>query len=302
MKAWVLHGKNDIRLEEVPMPQPKSGEVLVQVKAVGICTSDISRVYGDAAYHYPIILGHEFAGVTPDGSRVGVFPLIPCKRCAPCRAGRYETCLNYGYIGSRQNGAYAEHVAVPKWNLIALPDSMTYEQAALLEPAAVALHAVRQRGDHDFKTAAVIGNGTIGGLIGAELRGCGVQTVDVLGRGDRSSRPDYAVCFEAAGTYESFCRCIQLVRPNGTVIIVGNPDAGFNMDRMTYWQILRKQITVKGTWNSRYPSEWKDIIEHADKCSLDRFISHKFEFDALDKALELLHSKRGKRGKVIITL
>ena len=99
MKAWVLHGVKDLRFEDVDSPAPEEGEVLVKVKAAGICSSDIPRVYATGAYHYPIILGHEFSGVTTDGRRVGVFPLIPCHICKSCKSHHYETCSDYSYIG-----------------------------------------------------------------------------------------------------------------------------------------------------------------------------------------------------------
>lgn len=114
MKAYRLHGIGDLRLEEVPCPQPESGEVLVQVKAAGICGSDIPRIYRTGTYHFPTIPGHEFAGVvekvgeTADpawkGKRVGIFPLIPCYACSPCQAEKYEMCRHYRYLGSRQDG------------------------------------------------------------------------------------------------------------------------------------------------------------------------------------------------------
>lgn len=153
MKAWVLCGIGDFRLEEVDEPVLKEKEVLVAVKAAGICGSDIPRVYRTGTYSYPAIPGHEFSGLVVKagpgadpgwlGRRVGVFPLIPCGNCTPCRRKRYEMCRHYGYLGSRQDGGFAEYVAVPQWNLIGLPDGVTYEQAAMLEPMSVAVHAVR---------------------------------------------------------------------------------------------------------------------------------------------------------------
>ena len=154
MKAWVLHETGDIRFETTDNPKPGRGEVLVAVKAAGICGSDIPRIYQTGAHRMPLIPGHEFSGVVqatgPDvalswqGKRVGVFPLLPCRSCAPCREKRYEMCRNYDYIGSRRNGAFAEYVSVPTWNLINLPDPVAYEEAAMLEPMAVAVHAMRQ--------------------------------------------------------------------------------------------------------------------------------------------------------------
>ena len=132
MKAWVLHGVNDIRLEEKEEPQLRADEALVCVKAAGICGSDIPRIYKTGAHVHPLIPGHEFSGqVVKVGhkadikwlhKRVGIFPLIPCRKCAACQRQQYELCRDYGYLGSRRNGGFAEYTAVPQWNLIELPD------------------------------------------------------------------------------------------------------------------------------------------------------------------------------------
>lgn len=302
MKAWVLYGINDLQLKEVPMPVPKEGELLVQVKAAGICSSDIQRIFTSGAYHYPIILGHEFSGITKDGVRVAVFPLIPCHTCASCKEKRYETCSHYNYIGSRQNGAFAQYVAVPRWNLIALPENISFEQAALIEPAAVAHHAVKRTELAGIRKAAVIGNGVIGQLIGVWLRHYGIEVVEVLGRNDIHSHTDYHICFEAAGSTDSFKRCIDLAGQNGKVVLVGNPSMDYNFIQKAYWQILRKQLIVFGSWNSSYPSDWKRVIAYANKIQMDSFISHKYEFSQLKQALDMMYKKKEKHSKVMIVL
>ena len=152
MKAWVLHEIGDFRLEEVEEPELAKEEVLVAVKAAGICGSDIPRVYRTGTYSYPTIPGHEFSGKVVGlgakadpkwlGKRVGIFPLIPCQNCIPCQNREFEMCRHYSYLGSRRDGGFAEFVAVPQWNLIELPDQVSYEQAAMLEPMAVAVHAL----------------------------------------------------------------------------------------------------------------------------------------------------------------
>jgi L-iditol 2-dehydrogenase len=300
MKAWVLHGIGDLRPDDIAAPTPKRGEVLVRVKAAGICSSDISRVYETGAYHYPIVLGHEFSGVSSDGRRVGVFPLIPCLICESCKAGHYETCSNYSYIGSRRDGAFAEYVAVPGRNLIALPDDLTFEEASLLEPAAVALHAVKQVNLRKVQSAAVVGDGVIGQLAVRWLRVYGVADVDVFGRGDKPSPCCCDACIEAVGSADALRRCIEITKPGGQIILVGNPKPDFNIDRMLYWQILRKQLSVKGSWNSRYPSDWRETLDHAGALQLGGLISHRYAFDELGKAFEMLRAKRERHGKVIV--
>ncbi|MDE7206536.1 MAG: alcohol dehydrogenase catalytic domain-containing protein, partial [Lachnospiraceae bacterium] len=170
MKAWVLHDVNRIHFEEVEKPRPAENEVLVSVKAAGICGSDIPRIYKTGAHVHPLVPGHEFSGQVIEvgkragtawiGKRVGIFPLIPCGTCTACQKRHYELCRNYSYLGSRRNGGFAEYVAVPEWNLIELPDSVPYEEAAMLEPMAVAVHAMRRVQLHKNDTAVILGLGT----------------------------------------------------------------------------------------------------------------------------------------------
>ena len=163
MKAWVLHNINDLRYESVDKPQLSDQEVLVAVKAAGICGSDIPRIYQTGAHRHPLILGHEFSGVVEkigagvepfwEGKRVGIFPLIPCGSCLPCSRQQYEMCRSYSYLGSRRDGGFAQYAVVPKENLISLPDGVTYEEAAMLEPMAVAVHAMRRIMYHNLSAA-----------------------------------------------------------------------------------------------------------------------------------------------------
>lgn len=201
MKANVLYDIGDIRYTDVPGPEPQSGEVIVRVSCAGICGSDIPRIYQTGAHVMPLIPGHEFSGVVEElgnnvdnkwlGKRVGVFPLIPCGKCGPCRQKRYELCRHYNYLGSRCDGGFAEYVRVPVTNLIEIPDNVSMEVAAMLEPMSVAMHAIR-RVIPDFGTdgftpdpslqIAVIGLGTIGLLLTSLLCGAGYQKVFVVGK------------------------------------------------------------------------------------------------------------------------
>ena len=145
MKAYVLHDINKFDMEDVEVPVIKEDEVLVEVKAAGICGSDIPRIFVNGTYSYPLIPGHEFSGEVVKvfdeeseedqkllGRRVGVFPLIPCMECPQCKERRFEMCQSYSYLGSRRDGGFAEYVAVPKKNLVPIPDNVSYEAAAML--------------------------------------------------------------------------------------------------------------------------------------------------------------------------
>lgn len=347
MKAWVLHGVNDLRLEEIPVPELKAGEVLVGVQAAGICGSDIPRIYKTGTYSFPTIPGHEFSGevvkVGPgvdgswQGKRVGVFPLIPCKTCAPCRKMMYEMCRNYSYLGSRQNGGFAEYAAVPAENLLELPASITFEEAAMLEPMAVAVHALRRLSPRPEETVAVCGLGTIGMLLIMFLRDAGAKNILAIGNKEfqkymlskqhiaeenfcDSSRENAVqwlmektggcgadVFFECVGKNETVLQAINAAAPGGRVCLVGNPYSGMTLDKNTYWKILRNQLTVIGTWNSSFShtsdDDWNYILKRL-ALGLIRpadIITHRFSLEQIRCGLDIMHRKRGGYIKIIET-
>ena len=175
MKARVLRAVGNLEYCDYPMPEVKSDEVLFRVRACGICGSDIPRIFVNGTYHFPTIPGHEFSGEVVGagsekyqdlvGMRATVFPLIPCKTCENCNNGDYEMCKSYDYLGSRSDGAFAEYVRVPVWNLVPIPDALSFEEAAMTEPCAVALHALRRAQIEVGDNVVIFGPGTIGMLI-----------------------------------------------------------------------------------------------------------------------------------------
>lgn len=225
MKAYVLHGIGDLRYEETERPEPGEQEAVLKVEAAGVCGSDIPRIYKTGAYSYPLIPGHEFSGrvvqIGPGVSgdwlekRVGVFPLIPCGKCVPCRQGQYEMCRSYGYLGSRCDGGFAEYVRVPVWNLLPLPETVSFEQAAMLEPMAVAVHAMRRCGlcprqeesrnvfEGMEKRIAICGLGTIGLLLLMFLLERGFRNVYVVGNKEIQKE----MAFKLKLPEDHFCDC-----------------------------------------------------------------------------------------------
>ena len=300
MRAWVLHDIGDIRYEETQTPVPASGEVRISVKAAGVCGSDIPRIFTTGAHRMPLIPGHEFSGVVEVigdgvdsawmGKRVGVFPLIPCGKCSPCLDKHPEMCRSYDYIGSRRDGAFAECVLAPVSNLIEIPETVSFEAAAMFEPMAVAVHAMRMAlGDekqddsmnsNEDSKIVVCGLGTIGLLLVRFLLECGCKDVYVVGRKDGQKHralilgiPEDHYCdgrevdvsswimghiggadvfFECVGKNECVSLGISCLTPGGTLITVGNPYSDMMFSRDTYWKILRNQLKIKGTWNSTF--------------------------------------------------
>lgn len=184
MKAFVLHGAKDIRLEDVPCPKPGPKEALVKIRAAGICGSDLHYHAhgrcGDFVPTQPFILGHEFAGeivAVGDpandsliGNRVAVDPSRSCGQCKICRQGRYNLCPDMVYFGSASvsppsDGCFAEYVVAPVTNCVKIPDHFEFAWGALLEPLSVATHAVMRSGGVAGKSVLITGGGTIGQMI-----------------------------------------------------------------------------------------------------------------------------------------
>ncbi|MCI9333038.1 MAG: galactitol-1-phosphate 5-dehydrogenase [Oscillibacter sp.] len=331
MKAYVLHGIGDLRYEDVPLPEIPPGWALVKVLAAGICSSDIPRIFKRGTYRFPTIPGHEFSGEVEKvtgaeesqwvGKRVGIFPLIPCKNCPSCQKERYETCSNYDYIGSRRNGGFAEYVAVPVWNLIELPEAVSDFQGALLEPAAVALHAIKRAKIIPGANVCVVGTGAIGLLAGQWAKIQGAGRVVVKGRNKakcqivQQCRLEYMEDFhvgeefdcvvEAVGSTKALEESLLLTAPGGRVVLMGNPGGPHTLSQDHYWRILRKQLTLTGTWNSSYGSgDWTDAVQALADGELKTagIITHLLSKNEILKGLEIMRNKSEPVCKIIARL
>lgn len=341
MKAYVLHGINDLRFEDKKIPVPRENEVLLKVCAAGICGSDIPRIYKNGAHVHPIVPGHEFAGIVEAvgdnqnahllGKRMGVFPLIPCQSCEQCKEKKYEMCRKYNYLGSRCDGAFAEYVAVPVWNLIELPESVSFSEAAMLEPLSVAAHSMRAMIDDNTDReipVLVWGVGTIGMMLVMLLKSEGFKNIlcvasksyqaetlvnkigiskDNIFEGiDKEKTLEWLkektgagalISFECVGKNETYSSVIEATAPSGKVMLVGNPASDMSLSRDIYWKILRNQLTIKGTWNSSFTKEedddWHYILNKLSNHDIpaEVLISHKFNLDNLIKGFELMRDK-----------
>ncbi len=333
MKAYVLHDISDLRYEDVQIPECPSGWGIVKVKAAGICSSDIPRIMTKGTYHFPTIPGHEFSGIVEAvadekdqhlvGRRVGIFPLIPCGKCPQCYKGHYEMCSSYDYLGSRRDGGFAEYVSAPVWNMVELPDSVSYIEAAMLEPLSVALHAVKKAGKIQGKTVAVIGTGMIGIAAADWARIRGAEKVWVIGRNEEKRKlvepfpgityvngsdeayPQSDVVIEAVGTPAAIKEAIASALPGGGIVLMGNPTGDICLPQNIYWQILRKQLCLTGTWNSSYGdesiSDWKEAVQILAEKEFDAvsLITHFYDQRHLIDGLELMAQHREACCKVM---
>ena len=334
MKAYVLHNIGELKYESVENPLCPEGWALVRVMAAGICSSDLPRIFTKGTYHFPTIPGHEFSGIVEKtgsitdrnliGQRVGVFPLIPCRHCSQCEREQYELCEHYDYLGSRRDGGFAELVAVPIWNLVQLPDNISFSAGAMLEPLCVGLHAVRRVKDAIHGKVMVVGTGAIGLAVARWAHHLGAEEVIVLGRGEKKraiverlegvcylahscegEQWDADVVFEAVGTVDALTSALHLAAPGGSIVLVGNPQGDMRLVQETYWKILRKQLRLYGSWNSSYhgfaSSDWADVIRavSAGTIHVDQMITHYYHQEDIFTALNMMKEHKEPYCKVM---
>ena len=264
MRALVFYGPEDVRLEEVPRPEPGPGDVLVQVEAAltdGTDAKAFRRGHPVLLGPPPSPFGHEFAGVdVATGRRVAGANSAPCGRCAACRRGEETLCE---HLFPLLNGAYAEFLLVPERiaarNLLPLPDGLPAEIAAMIEPLACCLHAIERAEIERGATVAVVGLGPIGLMLCAGARDAGARVVAVGGRPERRAlAPAFGaeaneaagadVVLEAAGTEDAWETALELVRPGGTVIFFGGLPGGTSVAIDSY-RLHYEQLTLRGVFH-----------------------------------------------------
>jgi len=288
MKAVRLHAPGDLRVEEVNVPEINDHQVLVRVRAVGVCGSDPGRVMEKGTYSYPMTIGHEFSGDVAKvgakvkdykvGDPVTVVPLIPCGTCEYCRVGKYNLCDDYSYYGSRTDGAMAEYVAVEAANLLKLPEGVDFESGACTDPVAIAFHALRQAQLGAGDTVAILGAGPIGlfAIQWAKTMGATeVFVIDILDEKLTIAREvgaDHAInakvvdpvdfvlkktegegahkVIEIVGAPVTQEQSLRMVRKEGTVVFCGISYKDLVIPVKTLDGLLRKELRIIGAWNS----------------------------------------------------
>lgn len=327
MKCANIYGIGDLRYDDKPIPVCEEDEVLVEVKCCGICGSDLPRVYKKGTYHFPTVIGHEFSGkVVNDptgelvGKKVAVFPLLPCFTCENCKQQRYATCENYDYYGSRRDGGMSEYLAVKRWNLLLVPQNVSYSEAAMCEPVAVARHAIRKLSIQKGENLLISGAGPIGLIAGQWAKLFGAENVYYFDVDDRKievckkmgfaeytpNTPIHCV-LEGTGHSNALGKCLEAVFPAGKVVLMGNPAGDIQMTQNTYWQILRKELTVCGTWNSSYSDQQNDWLEGlqamaAQKIDVNPLITHIFPLEKVHFAFEMMKNKTEFFNKVMLAM
>jgi len=345
MRALVLEANGclvfDANRAEPPAPTEGLGvekTVLVRVAACGVCGSDIPRAFEGGAYHYPLVLGHEFSGVVETngearkkGDRVAVFPLIPKPGEKPFDTGDYAQTKHYDYYGSRRDGGMGEYVVVPERNLLPLPDHVKLLHAACTEPAAVALHGVRKMRVQAGDDAVVFGAGPIGNLVAQWLKigGCArifvvdldqrkLDLVEQLGCIPVNPKDGDAVesilkatggegaqrVVEAVGHPTTFLQATQVAAAFGEVVFMGNIHGEFTIGEKDFSSILRRELTIYGTWNSKVvplgTDDWSTVLKFMDReLQIAPMISDTPTLDEGPEIMASIHERKAWHHKVI---
>jgi L-iditol 2-dehydrogenase len=256
VRALRLHATGDLRLHEEERPEPREGETLVRVTAVGLCGSDLHWFgeggIGETRLTRPLVLGHELAGITEDGRRVAIDPAVPCESCALCREGHPNLCEAVRFAGhGADDGGLREWMAWPERALFALPDALSDGDGAMLEPLGVALHAVDLAHMRTGASVGVFGCGPIGLLALQAARLAGAGRLFATDRPDRPHRLEAArrlgaevfaaeagrearairdalgrgldVAIELAGENGAVDAALDAVRPGARVVLAGIP-------------------------------------------------------------------------------
>lgn len=337
MKAAVWYGGKDIRIENVPKPEIRDDEVLVRVRAAGICGSELHAYEGISERRKPpLVMGHEFAGEVADigkqvegfkkGDRVVIEPITRCGICEQCLRGRGNVCRNVKLLGLHVNGAFAEYVPAPARNSYKIPDNVSYEEASTSEPLAVAVHAANRAPVKLGDTVVIIGAGIIGlnTLQVAKLAGAGkVFVTDVV-----DYRLDFAkklgadvvinskiedpvkrvmeltgtkgvdVALEAVGIQATVQQAMSMVGIGGKIIVIGMLEKTMPLGML---DVVVKELDIKGSYGY-VPDDFKaalDIIDNR-KADVKSLVTNVLPLNDIVKGFELLHKKVEGVIKVVL--
>lgn len=340
MKQAIMHKPGDIEIREVPGLENKilgEKEVLLEIKRIGICGSDVHVYHGEhPATPYPVVQGHEYSGqvlaVGPGvknirkGMKATARPQLVCGKCGPCRRGQYNACQELKVQGFQAPGVAQDHFIVSEDRTVILADSMSFEQGAMVEPAAVGAHSTRRASSLEGKNVVVSGAGTIGNLVAqfakargaarvlitdisdfrlAKARECGIEHTLNVGKtnftegiGNIFGNEGFQTGFEAAGVESSLEVLIANVEKGGEVVILGvyaqNP-------RVNMYFLGEHELNVFGSMMYRH----EDYLEAADwiakgKIITDPLISKHFPFFEYKAAYEYIGEKGDHSMKIMV--
>lgn len=336
MKAAVLTGPYQLKIEEVPKPEVKPGYVLVNVKASAICGTDVGIYKGKVATRLPVIQGHESTGQVVEvgagvkdlkvGDRIVLNSVIFCRQCSYCYSGQSNLCPNGGLMGREVDGTFAEYVAVPEFNAIKIPDCISYEEGTNLIALATVFLSHDKISITPGQSVAVIGQGAAGllqtrvsvlsgadpvfavtrsqwkldiaGKYGAIPVNAGkVDPVQYLMKATGGRGVDLAI--ESVGSSATLRQAMDVVRPGGTVLCFGISPA--SMDNFNGYAMYFKELKLVGSRGMSHQA-FALAIKAVESGKLDGkpLITHRFPLDRVKDAIDLVDQKPGDVLRAVI--
>jgi len=346
MKAALLEGVRTINLRDLESPRRQEGKVLVRVMAAGICGSDLHVYRGEfgSRIRFPVVPGHEIAGVIEEvwdrdsalepGMHIVIDPVIPCRRCPACRLGRTSACRRLRLLGIDIDGGFAEYVVVESHSVLPVPESLPFSHAALVEPYAIGLHAVRRAGVQPGEVVVIYGSGRVGLSILEAVRASGVSQIIAIDINDfklekartlgatrtvniRVEDPVKVVqeitggngadrIFEAVGKAQAIegrrppvTESVEMLRPAGRLVVLGQgPDEAPVFWKGFVWkeaEIVASRVTL-----GEFPQAIKMLSE--GRFHPDILITHTFALREVSQAYELLDEENPSTIKIQLSL
>lgn len=335
MRACVFEEKNRFSIQEVPVPTPGPGEVLIRVRAAGICGTDIHILRGEYFQDFPIIAGHEFAGEVAAlgegvegfvvGERVTADPNIFCDYCYFCKINKNNHCLNFAAIGVTRSGAFAEYVTVPAKCVFPLPERLSFSEGAMAEPLACAVYGVQRSGIRPGAKVLIFGAGPIGLLLLSLFQVSGASEVIVVDisekklelarrkgakealQADGSEKKrlreiapfGFEVVVDATGIPEVMEKALDYLEPDGTFLLFGVAPRGASM-RLEPYAVFRRDLHIVGSFAVKKTMQYALNLLGSGAVDVRDLISSRYPLERFGDALEeVLTSKDRLKVQIV---
>jgi threonine dehydrogenase-like Zn-dependent dehydrogenase len=334
MKSLIYTGPHRLQYVDVPKPKIKAGEVLLQIKSVGICGTDLHIYNGGMNLPTPLTMGHEFSGVIAAvgaavknfkvGDRVVAEHVINCGKCYYCLSGKPNLCANAKIIGLHRPGALAEYLAIPAALVYKIPASLSFEEAAMIEPLSIAYYATKQAGGVLEKKVAVIGQGPIGLLVDQILRQGGAEVIGIdiadwrLNFAKKKKWANYVInsrkkswtkelkkiapdgvdiVFEVVGQEATAEMAMEIARRDGDIFILGVFESPAKLNMMN---IVKKELNVYGSWTCAFSFPPAIDLVARRKIDLKSLITNRYPAKDGALAFQDAAAYKGRRIKTVI--
>lgn len=342
MKAMVLTGIRQMEMIEMPDPEIKNPtDVLIRMEVVGVCGSDVhyyvSGKIGSQVVKYPFPVGHEGAGTVvkvgpavktvKPGDRIAIEPAMPCFQCDQCLSGRHNTCRKLKFLGcpGQADGCLTEYIVMPETSCFPIPDSMSFDEAAISEPLAIGVYAVRKSIEMKGAKIGILGFGPIGMsvLLPALHKGAGkvyvtdkieerlaiarqmgatwtgnVTKQDVVADVVKEEPLLLDCVFECCGQQDAIDQAVEMLKPGGKLMIIGIPEVSrlsFSVDKMRH-----KELTIYNVRRQNHALEETLELLSDGSCKVDSMATHRFNFAKTKEAFDLVASYKDGVVKAMI--